>query len=156
MRGRLRPSEWRPLMASSLIYNKRLFWTMTEDTAITVIMLVILVIGGIGLFFEILGTPGVLLYLILLFGPFLQYRFSQEKRKLKLKADIEASKPLGSDAYSAVLEKIDALRISDMERRKKRKLSRYFSSSPSLTERIQNLGALRLDQAGPSTHGVKT
>jgi len=156
MRGRLTPSEWRPLMASSLIYNKRLFWTMTEDMAITMIMMVILGIGGIGLFFEILGTAGVLLYLILLFGPFLQYRFSQEKGKLKLKADVEAAKLLGTDAHLAVLEKIDSLRIDDMELRKKRRLSRYFSSSPSLTERIQNIGALRFDQAGPSAHGVET
>ena len=128
-------------MASSLIYNRRLVWTMTQETALTMIMLVILGIGGIGLFYQILGTPGVLLYLVFLFGPFLQYRFSQEKRKLKLKADIEGSKLVGTDTYSAVLEKIDALGMKDMERLKKRRFSRYFSSKPSIIERIQNLGA---------------
>lgn len=126
-------------MASSLIYNKRLFWTMTEDTAVTLVMMVILSIGGGGLIFKILGPPWVLLYLVFLFGPFLQYRFSQEKRKLKLKADAESSKLVGTDTFLAVLEKIDAIRMKDVERAKKRKLSRYFSSKPDIAERILNL-----------------
>src|SRR3989442_16027918 len=44
MRGRLKPSEWRPLMASSLIYNRRLVWTMPADLGFAIIMLVVLVI----------------------------------------------------------------------------------------------------------------
>jgi len=139
MRGRLRASEWRPLMASSLIYNRHLFWTITEDTAITIVMMVILSIGGGGLIFEILGIPGVLLYLVFLFGPFLQYRFSQEKKKLRLKADVQASKLIGVDVFLAVFEKIDSLGMEDVQRVKRRRLSRYFSSKPSITERILNL-----------------
>src|SRR2546428_14044849 len=87
MRGRLKPSEWRPLMASSLIYNRRLVWTFPSDLGILLIGTVVLVIVGAGLFFPSFGAPGLLLYLVILFGPFLQQQFSQINKKLRLKAD---------------------------------------------------------------------
>jgi len=139
MRGRLKPSEWRPLMASSLIYNRRLVWTMPADLGFAIIMLVVLVILGAALVFSVFGTLGFWVYLLLLFGPFLEQRFSQVRRNLKLKGDEEASKLVGIGPFLAVLEKIESLGMEDVERAKRRRLSRYFSSKPSITERILNL-----------------
>ena len=140
MRGRLKPEEWRPLMTSSLIYNRRLVWTFPLDLGIVLIGMVVLVIVGAGLFFPSFGAPGFLLYLVILFGPFLQQQFSQINKKLRLKADTEASRLVGISTFLGVLGKIDALGMEDVERTKQRRLSRYFSSKPNLRERIQNLG----------------
>jgi hypothetical protein len=139
MRGKLKPSEWGPLMASSLIYNRRLIWTMPGDLGLAILTLVVLAILGGGLVFSVFGVAGFWVYLLILFGPFLEQRTSQVRRNLKLKADFEASKLFGTGPFLSVLEKIDALGMKDMDRTKKRRLSRHFSSKPSLTERIQNL-----------------
>ena len=139
MKGRLKPEEWRPLMTSFLIYNRRLMWTMPEDLALTLLAIVPLTILGAVLFFPTFGAPGFLLYLAILFGPFLEQRFSQVRRNLRLKADMEASRLVGIGPFLAVLEKIDSLGMEDVERAKRRRLLRYFSSKPSITERILNL-----------------
>ncbi len=118
------------------------------DLGLAILTLVVLVIFGGVLIFSVLGAVGFWVYLLILFGPFLEQRTSHVRKNLKLKGDFEASKLVGTGPFLSVLEKIDALEMKDMERTKKRKLSRYFSSKPSITERIQNLNALRFDQAG--------
>jgi hypothetical protein len=147
MRGKLKPPEWTPLMASSLIYNRRLVWTMSDDAVITFLLVVALGIGGSAFVFATLGGPALLVYLALLFGPFLQHRFSQVRRKLKLRADVEASRLVGASSFLTILEKINSLDMEDVERVKRRRFARYFSSKPSITERILNLRALLEKQA---------
>jgi hypothetical protein len=139
MRGRLEPEEWRPLMTSSLIYNRRLIWTMPADLVMVLLATFILLLAGAVLFYPTFGALGFLVYLFILFGPFLQQRFSQVRKNLKLKADREASRLVGIGAFLGVLEKIDSLGMKDVEWVKRRGLSRYFSSKPSTTERILNL-----------------
>ena len=158
MRGRLKPEEWRPLMTSSLIYHRRLVWTMPVDLAGTLLALVPLGILGAVLFFPTLGATGFLAYLLILFGPFLEQRFSQIRKKLRLKADREASRLLGFAPFLVVLEKIDSLGMEDVERAKRRTLSRYFSSKPNITERILNLrnaGNVAVQQSKRCRHTIE-
>jgi hypothetical protein len=44
---------------------------------------------------------------------------SQVRRKLKLRADVEASRLVGANTFLTVLEKIDSLDVEDVERVKR-------------------------------------
>jgi hypothetical protein len=81
---------------------------MTEDTAITMVMLVILFIGGIGLFFEILGTPRSLVIPHPLVRAFPAIPIFPREEEAQAQGRRRTAKLLGTDAHLAVLEKIDS------------------------------------------------
>jgi len=110
MAGKLEPDEWRPLMASSLFYRRRLAWNMQGDFVYTVLMSpIIAILGAIIVLALSHSFVVVLVYLFLGLGVFLAHRMSHSRKKLRLRSDIEAARITGGEVFTSVLRKIEAL-----------------------------------------------
>ena len=146
MKEKLDPSDWKPLLASHFIYKKTrrkgLLPAALKDAAIYVVILFV----GVILVARILGQSGGLValgYSILSFFLFSINRSTQDTKKRKLKADIEASKTVGKEKFLLLLRKIDSFRMEDVEKAKKKTILSYFTSRPSITVRINNLSSAK-------------
>jgi MFS family permease len=143
MMGRLTVEEWQPLIASSLIYEKKLTRTLRRRT-VYAIGLMFLLLGGpliasallrmvwIAVFYVVFVVPAFLL------ARHLYYPYVKEAR---LMADTEASEAVGRDSLLDVFKKIDMMGLWDIEKRKTGKgiWNSRSSGMPSITERIDNL-----------------
>jgi hypothetical protein len=160
IRGRLAPDEWRPLIASALIWNlqpelrrrrravNRRWWLTIPASTVLGILLLWLFNSFIPVHNPdefILVTP---LFFLGLFGVTLPIFLSARKanlvlRKYFLEADRLAAEVVGRTQMLQTLGKIDSMRLADVEERKKEKLTVWKRAGvfpwPSLTERIQNL-----------------
>jgi len=145
MKGRLEPKEWRPLMASSLTFHKRLVWNMPGSTIVTVFITLGLMLLGAGIMSYAFGGGGaglpLFLYVVLVIGPFLSNRTTQLRKSQRLQADLEAAQTVGTQEFLSVLRKIGEMELKDVLETEKRGFSRHFSSKPSVTERIANLSS---------------
>jgi hypothetical protein len=141
LKGRLEPEEWRPLLASSLIYEAKLKPKKTLGIVATAVASIILDLAVISLL-ALLDPKGAVYFVIpaflgsvvwLLFGipfvnPFL--------RSLRLKADRLAAQLVGKEFLLRVLEKINGLELEDKDP------GGRLSRRPSLEERIRALRQL--------------
>ena len=64
---------------------------------------------------------------------------TQDTKKRKLRADIEAAKIVETEKFLQALRKIDSFRLDDVEKAKKSGIRSHFSSRPSIAARIENL-----------------
>jgi len=116
MREKLDPEEWRPLLASSLIYEARL--KIRRELA-TVLAFSPLIIDGLGWLelFTLAGisVPWLIILLVGLFPAlFLSWFLAQWfSRRLRLGADILAAGHVGRDTLRRVLEKMKTLGLVD-------------------------------------------
>ncbi len=149
MMGMLTTDEWKPLIASALIFSRKLKPSLRRKALSNVALPVILV--GVAevvalQFFPNQAYRGSLLAigftipsLVLLFAG--MKRYYPMVRKARLQADLEATSLVSMDSFLAVLRKIDGFGMKDVERWKKE--TRGFASSladhPSIAERIENL-----------------
>jgi len=142
MKGRLEPKEWRPLMCSRRIYKR-----IRRDPPLSVFFgmiatLFLVMIVGAGLVSGQFGnTRGswVILFILLAEVPIFFVVYARGTRRQKLQADLLASRVEGKQEFLSVLRKIQSLGLSDVVKTEGRGLSRYFSSRPSIAERIHNL-----------------
>lgn len=160
IRGRLAPDELRPLIASALIWtllpgmqrrrrgaNRR--WLLTIPLSIA---LGFLFLGLFQYFIPVtsaeeffLVTPLFLLGLFVVISPiFLSARkLSMVLRKYFLEADRLAAEVVGRSQMIQTLQKIDSLRLADLEARKKEKPTIWRREGvlpwPSIPQRVQNL-----------------
>lgn len=150
MRGRLSPEEWRPLIASSLIYEfspdvpRKLYLARGLRVAPAFILALaplvlvrllfptvnIPALGAIGYFFAVLFVYSTLFWDI-----------AKLRKKLRLKADRNAASLVGRELFLGTLRKIDALRLRDVEERKSEKVGWTLDRTPypNITLRIDNL-----------------
>jgi Zn-dependent protease with chaperone function len=155
MKGKLDPEEWRPLLASSLIYEAML--SLRRNLGF-VILSTPIIIDALG-WWELLAvsTPGSAIPALLLildiaglFGALalsglLAKRFS---RRLRLRADTLAAELVGRQALETVLEKMEAQGLVDSYAGVTWGGGYPFSSElmngrPTLAERITNLKRTR-------------
>ena len=137
LRERLTPHEFRPLIASTIIYEKKVLkWIALARTVLFSTLL--LALSGIILLFSKMGPGGLALMVplsvivafpILMLIPFC-FRMG------RLSADKRASSLVGTGDFLHTLEKIDSFRFSDIEELKRSRLARFRSSVPSITQRI--------------------
>jgi hypothetical protein len=141
LKGRLEPEEWRPLLASSLIYEAKLKPKKTLGIVATAVASIILDLAVISLL-ALLDPKGAVYFVIpaflgsvvwLLFGipfvnPFL--------RSLRLKADMVATQLVGKEPLIQVLENINGMELEDKD------IGGRLARRPSLEERIENLRPL--------------
>src|SRR2546428_6649026 len=133
--GQLTPDEWRPIIASGLIYFK----TLTRNSLVgmlTTMLLIALLVPAILLLSIRYLAGSVLIYPVisaLIVVTFLAgKRFLMYPKRLWFKADVEAARILGKESLVESLRKIDQL---DPNRIGKRgSLAR-----PSPSERVENL-----------------
>jgi len=135
LKGRLEPEEWKPLLASGLIYDAKLKFKKTLGIAATAVASIILNIALItiltlfdpkgAVYFVIPAFLGSVVYLI--FGipfvnPFL--------RSLRLESDKLATQLVGKESLLRVLKRINSLELEDKDP------GGRLSRRPSLEERI--------------------
>lgn len=142
MVGKLEPDEWKPLLASSLIHKKTRYEGLAPTAVLIAVEYVILLFAGIVLIARVFGQSGALLvlaYALVMSPIFLTNRSTQDTRKRKLKADIEAAKIVDREQFLQTLEKIDSFKLKDVERAKRPGILTLFSTRPSISARISNL-----------------
>ncbi len=139
--GRLQPSEWRPLIAASIISASSGGKLIRREALARMIIPATLV--GLGLvavalsFLKQQWTPGVLEVAGATAFAFLVFMFAPAVKKNSLFVDRLAAEVVGRENFLQVLQKIDAMGLKDVERLKAGGVRRRFK--PSLTERIENL-----------------
>ncbi len=150
MKGKLGPGEWRPLLASSLIYEARLSLRRSIGFIFLSTPIIIDAVGWVELFAvsnPASGIPALLLILdiaglfgALLLSGFLVKRFT---RRLRLRADTLAAEHVGRETLERVLEKMKTLGLVDTYAgtwgRGYPFSSELMNGRPTLAERITNL-----------------
>jgi hypothetical protein len=152
LRGVLEADEWRPIMASRLIYRKR--WMRSQPWRQTLAMLVSipLVIFGGALMAFLFGPSRFaipwLVYVVVVVGPIFLNLVTQAQKNLRLHADVETAVLFGKAIFLSVLKKIDLLKLDDVEKTKNSRIMRHFSKKPSITERIETISRIDLPPGG--------
>ncbi len=144
MIGRLEPEEWKPLLASYLIHKRTRRKGLLPTALLTALEYIVILFVGIGLIATVFGRNGGVIalgYFLVTFSIFSVNRSTQDTKKRKLRADIEATKIVDREKFLQTLRKIDSFRMKDVERAKKSGLLSNFSTRPSITARISNLVA---------------
>jgi hypothetical protein len=142
MMGKLTVEEWRPLIASSLVFEKKVRRSMRGRAFLLTGLPVILALGGtIGVAIVLHMSWVVFLYPVLLLplGILGGSRYSADLKKARLEADTQASVVVGKNLLLDVLKKIDLMGLNDIEKLKTGRGGRRLASLPSITERIENL-----------------
>ena len=151
MKGKLDPEEWRPLLASSLIYEAKLRINRYLGIIFVSIPIIIDALGWWELFAvstPASGIPALLLILDVawLFPAFFLSGFLAKwfSRRLRLKADGLAAELVGRETLERVLEKMKALGLVDPYAgltwgRGYPFAGEFMNGRPTLTERIANL-----------------
>ncbi len=152
MKNKLEPREWKPLLASSLIYryDRRLRLRLNLAPFIIFLGPLILLTVALVLVTPVLGSGVlvgafvsidiILIFVAIFYGG---ARFARYVRRLWFTADRFAAESIGKESLLSVLQKIDIMNLPEEKRLKKRKnylvANAYDSNRPSITERIQNL-----------------
>ncbi len=150
MKGKLGPEEWRPLLASSLIYEARLSLRRNIGFIFLSTPIIIDAVGWWELFAvstAASGIPALLLIIdiaglfgALLLSGFLVKRFT---RRLRLRADTLAAEHVGRETLERVLEKMKTLGLVDTYAgtwgRGYPFSSELMNGRPTLADRITNL-----------------
>jgi len=141
LKGRVTPEEWGPVIASSLVYYRKLRRAYKIGTILRILPGIIFMIAFLAFGFAFFPTPsGVLIgwfiavvIALIVAGSYSSLRLN---RKLVLKADREASEAIGTASLIESLKRLEALRESDTSR------GEYwpeYGDHPSILKRIANL-----------------
>jgi len=145
MMGKLTVEEWRPLIASSILFEKRMKRKLRGKafllTALPVILALAVPIAAAIVFHAALL---ILLYPVLVLPlAYLGSRsYSSDLKKARLEADSQASAVIGKNQLLDILKEIDMMGLDDIDRLKTGRGGRRLAGLPSITERIQNLHGL--------------
>ncbi len=142
LRGSLEPEDWKILLAYYFAHLKPRFWMMARSMFwLSAPVFAFLLVGAevssvygrqaAGLYAQAIATPFLLLWLIRIF-PW--------AKKMSLKHDAWVANSLGRERLLRLFEKIDGLKLPDVEIGKRRKgwIARLWPM-PNITERIENL-----------------
>jgi len=149
MKEKLSVDEWKPLIASSLIYERKLL-PMLRGKVLKLIVVptaTSTVVAGVFLaltrsFWAALPFPtGLVVFavppsIVLFLG---LGRFTPYQKSARLQADMQATRLVGREFFLEVLRKIDGLGMEDIEERKRKNSEGSSSEFPSLAERLENL-----------------
>jgi len=130
------------LIASSLVFEKKIKRSMRGRAFLLTGLPVILALGGtIGVAIVLRMSWVVFLYPVLLLPlAILGGRsYNSDLKKARLEADTQASVVVGKNSLLDVLKKIDLMGLNDIEKLKTGRGGRRLASLPSITERIENL-----------------
>ena len=151
MQGVLTIEEWRPIIASSLIFMRWIRPKMVRTLELSVLGVLGYAIAtflllqrfGYGIYsFQGLALhPAVLLLLGAALFVITGRYFSPEARQELLRADKKAAELYGRDEFVRVLQKIDTMGFADVEKLEKKK-KRSMYDKPSVVERLENLSSL--------------
>ncbi len=142
MMRKLTVEEWRPLIASSLVFEKKIKRSMRGGAFLFTGLPLILSLGGtIGAAIVLQMSWIIFLYPVFLFPLAILggRRYSSDLKKARLEADTQASAVIGKNSLLDLLKKVDIMGLNDIDRLKTGRGGRRLAGLPSITERIQNL-----------------
>ena len=142
MMGKLTVEEWRPIIAFSLVFEKRIKRSMRRTTFLLTGLPLIVSLGGTISAAFLLQMPWIIiLYPALLFPLAIlgSRRYNADLKKARLEADIQTLAVIGKDPLMQVLKKIDMMGLDDIERLKRGRGGRRLAGLPSVMERIEHL-----------------
>jgi len=142
MMGKLTVEEWRAIIASSLIFEKKIKRSMRGTTFLLTGLPLIVSLGGTITAAILLQMPWIIfLYPLLLFPLAILggRRYNSDLKKARLEADTQTSTVMRKDPLLQVLKKIDMMGLDDVDRLKSGRGGRRLASLPSITERIEHL-----------------
>src|SRR5438132_637649 len=142
MMGKLTVEEWRPLIASSLMFEKKIRRTLRGRAFLLTGLPLIVALGGtiaaaisLHISWVVFLYPVILLPLGILGGS----RYNSDLKRARLGADTQASIVIGKNSLLDVLKKIDLMGLNDIDKLKRGRGGRRLASLPSITERIESL-----------------
>lgn len=150
MRTRLDPEDWRPIIASSLVYEWKLnsrrakhfltCWLLYVIFPLSILTTLILFLFSPR---DLPRIPAITLVIgIIALGPALLITAPYAQKTRLLADTIAAERFVDRDSFIRVLEKIDALDLEDILKIERRRgLMVRFTRRPSISERIENLKA---------------
>ena len=141
MMGKLTVEEWRPLIASSLVFEKIKRTMRGSAFLLTGPPVIVALVGTIAAAIVLRVSWIVFLYPVLLLPLAILggRRYNSDLKKARLEADIQSSAVVGKDSLLGVLKKIDMMGLNDIDQLKTGRRGRRLASLPSITERIENL-----------------
>ena len=149
LRGRLRPEEWRPIIASSLIFRKMHWNLLLRKIALDWPSMFLTLVSLIGPFYFFFAIRSFWLSVISLGVPITifivgQVAYNLAHKRLMLSADKQAAKLIGKQIFLDVLKKIDDLKLEDIEWIKGRgRVRRAFTIDRlGIDERMRNLDSV--------------
>lgn len=152
MRTKLNPEDWRPIIASSMIYNYKLSSRRAKHFLSRWILGGILPLSALIIVLVFQYSPRVippiplLMFVITVFTGLITYLITAPySKKMRLLADQITTQTVDRESFILVLVKIHALGMDDINKLEQRRgLRAWFMRRPSISERIQNLKALHL------------
>ncbi|TMI53183.1 hypothetical protein E6H15_07730 [Candidatus Bathyarchaeota archaeon] len=145
IRGKLRPDEWTPIIASALAFERKLKrrvmghqlrrFFLPGFLPLALIVVVLMISNPD----QAYGVMGLLISGIIILLFLTKYLSASYVRSMRLQADRMAADLVGRDKMIDVLRKIDEMKLKDVEKRKRGGLKVRFSSRPTITERNRNL-----------------
>ncbi len=142
MVGKLTVEEWRPLIASSLIYGKKIERSLRGRMFLLTFLPTILVLAGTFAASILLRMTWIIFLYIIVVIPVVALgsrRYSLDVKRARLEADTQASALAGKDSFLNTIRKIDATNLDDVDTLKKGRRGRRLAGFPSISERIENL-----------------
>jgi len=139
LKGKLSPVDWKPLLASQQIYERRSNIAILIRWIGVMTAFVITWLLEVSLLLNAYGDYGlaIALGLVIPTAALTTWWFSHELRNVRLAADEKAAQVIGPGEFLRVLEKIDTFKLSDIEERKRRGFRvRISSHVPPLDDRI--------------------
>jgi len=120
LRGRLRPEEWRPIIASSLLFRKTYWKLLLRKLALDWPSMFLTLVSLIGPFYFFFAIRSVWLAAIATSVPITifvvgQIGYNLAHKRLMLSADRQAAKLVGKQPFLDVLKKIDDFKLEDIE-----------------------------------------
>ncbi len=151
--SKLAPSEWKLLIASALLFRQMAINKRLRRSASRLALSFLLALLTLPVFFFLSFLPvilfklplstGVLVGLPVYFGLVFvlnRIRSVGRWREMRLKADQQTAARMGKEAFLQVLEKIDKMRLEDVEKMKRRGFSKPFFYAPSIIDRMEAIG----------------
>lgn len=141
MMGKLTVEEWRPLIASSVLYEKKLRKKLRSVAFLTGLIPLFALAALVGLAILFQAAWLISLFIVVLIPAIIvgSSLYNPRAKKMRLEADTEASQVIGKDTLLGVLRKIDGMGLNDVDRLKAGKRVRGSAALPSITARIENL-----------------
>ncbi len=146
--GKLDVEEWRPLIASSIIFRGRLQWKSSAGMAVRMSLPIIPVALALVVLLPFLGEQqplflrsSLVVGLISFYLALAALAWSASWRHMKrmnLTADAQAAEHVGRERFLEVLKKLDSLELEEKGFRAR------LQPRPTIRERIQNIESLRL------------
>ncbi len=143
LRGNLTVEEWKPLMASSMIYERKIVptlrWKLLPLRILPSATFLILLFALTFLFGGFIGALIIYLIIALAVNSLTARRRVSILKKARLEADNQTRTIIGKQSLLSALKKIDSMDFKDVEARKTRARAGPYRGLPTITERIENL-----------------